>query len=204
MTIGNYLKKAVKFVIGGVVLGGAFVASAAHATPVLWEVNATRGPNSSSPADVVGSFVYDADTNMFSDIDLEASSAFLEISSVPITALSTSFSSSPTSWLFTDGSNENQAGSVFVTFTLSDGIALTNAGGLINAGGIEISQCVSDDGVVCTGVGRSAIALQFPGHIVSFNGTPIVSEVPLPAAAWMFLAGLGGLSAARRKGRDNS
>jgi len=28
-----------------------------------------------------------------------------------------------------------------------------------------------------------------------------VSEVPLPAAAWMFLAGLGGLSAARRKKR---
>ena len=28
-----------------------------------------------------------------------------------------------------------------------------------------------------------------------------VSEVPLPAAAWMFLVGLGGLSAARRKKR---
>ena len=28
-----------------------------------------------------------------------------------------------------------------------------------------------------------------------------VSEVPLPAAAWVFLAGLGGLSAVRRKKR---
>ena len=31
-----------------------------------------------------------------------------------------------------------------------------------------------------------------------------VSEVPLPAAAWMFLAGLGGLSAARRKKRASA
>lgn len=32
-------------------------------------------------------------------------------------------------------------------------------------------------------------------------GVFTASEVPLPAAAWMFLAGLGGLSAARRKRR---
>lgn len=173
-------------------IGAAMVATAAQAVPVRWELDAA-----SSDAAVAGSFIYDADTNAFSDIDLEASSAFVGISDHPINVLSAVGSPTPTRWRFSDGSNESQIGNIFLSFILTNGGALTNAGGLITDAQLDIARCTSSNGARCTGSRISSIVSQISGHKFTLTGTP--TEVPLPAAAWFFIAGLAGLGAMRKR-----
>ncbi|HOP19024.1 MAG TPA: PKD domain-containing protein [Amphiplicatus sp.] len=154
------------------------IATAASASPVLWEVDA-----SSLDARVTGSFVYDADTGVFSEIEIEASSNFIGISALPIDTLSAQFPSTAGRWRFTDGSPENQTGSVWAEFYLTTGVALTNAGGAVSAYYIFLTQCTFVNNSLCSGTGNSRIDNPNPSGGISLVGTPI-SAPDLPPTAF--------------------
>ena len=154
------------------------IATAASASPVLWEVDA-----SSSITRVTGSFVYDADTGAFSEIEIEASSSPLGIVALPIDTLSAETTSTAGQWRFTDGSPENQTGSVQAEFLLLTGVALTNAGGAVAADFIVLTKCTSGGSSMCSGFISSGITSGSISQSISLVGTPI-SAPDLPPTAF--------------------
>jgi hypothetical protein len=79
-----------------------------------------------------------------------------------------------------------------ITATLSDGTS--SSSGTVVAAGTEL---------IFTGVALNSplnVSFQWTNNTTgSFNADLLMSPVPLPAAGWMLLAGLGGIAALRRR-----
>ena len=110
-----------RFVAVFLLAGGLLLAGGANAVPVTWSINMTFTSNDT----VVGSFVYDADTNTYSNISV----VYTE-SGTPFTLSACSATCNNNRFVFaTAVGNGNPA----IDFALSGGQLLTNAGGTINS-----------------------------------------------------------------------
>jgi hypothetical protein len=154
----------------------------ANAVPVTWVLDGVMFDDGGV---ATGSFVYDADTDLY--IDVSISSLFYyqvipthynEVSAWPGELDSTTLS------LYTEESEgiTSYQDLIFLDFDQ----ALSNAGGTIGVTGWESSA---------TTVGLSG-ASSADHYIIS--GT-VVSAVPVPAAVWLFGSALAGLGWMRRK-----
>jgi hypothetical protein len=152
---------------------------------VLWTLNATQD----SGGTVVGSFVYDAATNLYSNIGITTT--------VPTGTFDTSDiaplfgAPSPTRLTLVDGFVAGANAGKPVIF-LEFNPALTNLGGSVNIAGSLDGLCIQAN---CIGIGLGIGDTQVGGFISgNVSGTPVAaSAVPEPATLFLCGSGLAGL-----------
>jgi hypothetical protein len=180
----------------------ALTATTATAIPVKWETDTSTGfwlvtngiVTEVAQKRITGSFVYDADLDQFSDIDLHVETFFPVLNYAPdyqdqfspYQGSQVSFSSEPVSADMTGASLL-----VLQTFATQ----LTNAGGSLT-NYYWVSRLCLD---ASCGYYSQNIGQVLTGSYLT--GTPVVASVPLPAGLPLLLAGLGGLGVLRRKRR---
>jgi hypothetical protein len=157
----------------GVIAAGFWFASAAYAFPVTWVVDINGGA-------ISGTFVFDADTNTLSAVDiLSVSGPFLgpafdlHYSDVDVV------SAGPIGMELTKATTDG----VIQTLLVFDG-PLTNAGGTLGFGPLAHQVELFPGG----GAGGRTFSL-----------TSSVSAIPIPAAVWLFGSGLGLLGFVRKR-----
>jgi hypothetical protein len=175
----------------------AFAPVNASATPVLWNLNATiTGGTASGTA--VGSFVYDADTNLYSSVAItttlpaasfstnEIFAAFYPVSNMSLQLIDN----------FVPGANVGNP-----TIAMLYTAALTNGGGSL---GLESGASFAG---LCAVANCNAILFTSSGVTVGgfvsgqLTGTPVVSTVPEPATLVLCSAGLIGAGVRRWRQR---
>ncbi|MGI9308973.1 MAG: hypothetical protein ACR2P6_06910 [Gammaproteobacteria bacterium] len=172
-------------------IAAAFSASSAQAIPVEWTLNTVQFDDGGT---ATGSFVYDADTDTYTDfsiqtfwVDPSRSAGFWDNG---LTAIQ---SATPTELIvanyFLDSFQE-----LFEELTLNYSGALTNSGGTYSLSGSERFTHIYDDpdlGIV-----------QDAGDRLIVSGTVSTNVIPIPAAVWLFSSGLGLLGFLKRKGQS--
>jgi hypothetical protein len=166
----------------------AFAPAKASATPVLWTLNITN----SSGGTVVGSFVYDASTNLYSSIAITTT---VPTATFDTNDLAPIFGTPSATGLeliegFVAGANVNKP---MIQFFWVGG--LTDLGGVQLVGGEDGICALNDCGVVNATNGGFLTG----GHV---SGTPVAaSSVPEPATLFLCSAGLIGAGVRRWRQR---
>lgn len=193
----KHLKLATLFII--------FLAATAHATPVQWNIQDLSFDNGSV---ATGSFVFDRDTNSFTDIaiSITAGTDFIAQSFDAIAPRSGNlfgaiFTTLP---LFNDDtnpacdpglfSNPTTCGSNAIGIIVSPQ-TMSNSGGTLTISRSFLGFC-SDP--VCNS-GSWAFRNSYRNTNVGTISTTSVSSVPLPATFWLLFSGLTGLITVKRK-----
>jgi hypothetical protein len=171
----------------------AFVAlvglpATASATPVLWTLNVTKGFFGNPVGTVVGSFVYDADTNQYSSV------------AITMTSPAASFDTSDLGGaLF----GPNSASKLQLIFNFVPGanlgktaLVLRFGGVMTNLGGSLILSSLSAAGI-CESGSCDAFDPGFGDISGNVTGTPVASSVPEPATLVLFSAGVLGVGVRR-------
>jgi len=141
----------------------------AQAIPVSWTLSAS---SNTWYTNAYGTFTYDADTNVYSNINLTTNSA----SGYFDDYLPDTVAIAKSDFLRTDGF----CGIGPCWLALSFGDALTNAGGTVSLVPSSFVRNLDTDG------------------IASLAGSVSASNVPVPAAVWLFGSALAGLGWIRR------
>lgn len=167
------------------------VVGSAQAAPVTWNFDSVVVEQLQpvvAHANLTGSFTYDADTNVYSDILIQSGLG---------PYFGTTYTESAyTSWKASAIESPSSNGVIFNVYasgldcpdycdyslTLSFGSALTNSGGAISLGGNEV-------------LAGPTWGLLGERYIISGS----VSAVPVPAAVWLFASALAGLGWLKRR-----
>jgi len=205
----------------------------AYAVPVLWELPPGSGqPYTSYPSypysdnvgiwgvgtgggfdlkfQLSGSFVYDADTNLYSDVDLVLDDGWRAITSV-----SCSYGDEATScpdqygvtFAYIGEYNHENYSQAKEYYQLNFDAPLTNAGGEVSLFGDCGIPGYCDIGprtskwMVCDGLVGCVDGIATENAIWAWGGNEkiIGSVVPVPAAVWLFGSALAGLGFMRRR-----
>jgi len=189
----------------------------AWAIPVMWTLDGVTFRDEvydpatifigETGAGVTGSFVYDADTNTYSDIAVTVEAGATEEIS-PFWPELTYFGIAP--WIFpplVSGANGVTLqshpficpGGCSNELSLVYASPLTNAGGTValDTSGASVSVDASVEMVFGNNLSGGRGSLHIARRIA--GGTLIGTVVPLPAAVWLFGSGLAGLGFLRRK-----
>ena len=149
------------------------LAQASFAAPVTWTLE--NGLAGALP--LTGSFAFDADAGLYSDIDIYQNGGASPI----LTDANLDESGSTASTLVLDLSGFQ------LSYVFSFETPLSNAGGVVNFSGYVFDE--SEFGDLCGGL---AVCANLSGQVVA-------SVVPIPAAAWLFGSALAGLGWSRRR-----
>lgn len=172
-----------------------------HAVPVSWDVNYQnnnfiRGELRSSFT-VTGSFIFDADTGVYSSIDLTTVGFGTDLIGTSYTFVGPR-PNRPESQVFfdTDPGSADLSNARHLSYL---GPALTNSGGVFSnlddfTFGFSATRCNEPNCIFTT---SSGIPVRTSNS--TLVGTPVLSEVPLPASGLLLLAGLGGMAIWRRR-----
>lgn len=179
---------AVAALAAGLSLGGG---QAAKAVTLTWDI--TGGTNGAG--DFSGSFDFDADTGIYSNVNVSVSGG-ASLSAQVFSFVTTTTVGAPSASLSSFGTLASGAMTGGYNLGIQWSSPLSNAGGTTAAAVAALWDCV-DAG--CTyGAATSVITLR---PSTSVTARPLeIAPVPLPAAAPMLLAGLAGFGLmARRK-----
>ena len=162
----------------------------ANAIPVEWTLENIRFDDGTG---ATGSFVFDADTSEWSDINIRTSIAnsFDGATYLELSASATKPSFDDEVWVVNESSGFIDPRAFLL---LLEG-PMTNAGGIINLqlfGEIACDDVTCDDGYLLRRSELEENTNDGPGYISG-------SVVPVPAAVWLFGSALAGLGWFRRK-----
>ncbi len=193
--------KQLKLIITALILISPF---AANADPLLWTLDYSN-PGSNPNMTVDGTFIYDADTNVFGDINV------VGIDILGLNILDTTYiftdpadTNSSSTFKFWDSLAADRTGAKFIQVFLQTS-GLSNAGGLISllaTDGLSIfaSRCTN---ATCTGTQGYSIAVAPVPATGTLVGVPVPDPepTPVPEPGTLALLGLGlaGMSMRRRK-----
>lgn len=175
-------KQSYMKVVSMVVFLLALVPLSANSAPVKWIVDVQLDDLTGTGA-VTGMFVYDADTNSFSDVNVSAVGDMFPAASATLISVIDQYSSANSLDFVPTAGDLTGVQDVYLNLNAS----MTNAGGVIDVTAVETYECLD---APCD------------NFDLLYSGTPIVgtiSSVPLPAAAWLFGSGLIGLIGMARK-----
>ncbi len=166
-------------------------ATTAVAVPVQWDVDFSSDFGfSGEEVSASGSFIYDADTDQYSDISIDLVYSFLGVSATVDTVFA-QFSN--------DVATFGEAASD-LTRTVQLSLGSNLEGGLKNSGGIVglglLSVFVCEDKICASRTGFGTQALE-----ASITGTP-VSTIPLPATGALLAGAFGLLGWCRYRRND--
>lgn len=171
---------------------------AANADPVHWTLDYSN-PGANPNMTVAGTFIYDADINVFSDInvagvDVAGNNILDTIYTLTDPAqINTAFS-----FLFWDSVAADRTGAKYINiFTGAN--SLTNAGGLISllatdGASIFAGRC---NNALCTSRSQYSVSVSPDPAAGTLNGVPV--SVPEPGTMALFGIGLAGMGLARRR-----
>jgi hypothetical protein len=186
------LAAAMLFVVGSAL---SLVAPRAEAAFIPWTLtNVTFIDNDNTTGLLSGSFEYDAASNTYQNISITNTTTSRFNSSYPFGSPITLFPGVPnaTRLLVMDGAPHAGAHELLLTFVS----ALTSSGGTValqtGLSNSFLAACLTNN---CS-VPNVVVAL---GRITGGS----VTAVPLPAAGWLLLSGLGGLGALARRRRES-
>ncbi len=164
----------------------------ANAAPVTWTLVDAAFEDGGTAS---GTFTYDADTNVYSNIDIVTTAGSIQ-SGAEYHLLPSLFAFSATRFGATPVPPPGLAGKTIFSITWAN--ALTNNGGLVSI----LTGSPSAEGL-CLNFNCSIFNGYKGGarNFVSGYVTTDASPVPLPAALPLFLAGLAGVGALKRKKR---
>jgi len=181
------IKKTTRALFAGTVAASAaLISTNAMADPVSWEF---EGANINDTLVASGSFVYDADTNVFSDIDISANDTFgIDFTNTTYTILSPTVPASATDWAFVDVlTGPDRTGEKSIRFSTT-AAPLTNDGGTIDNStvpgpsmlSIKFNRCVNSDCTTEQSANFGSIVLS-GGQVVDQDtavliGTPIIFD----------------------------
>ncbi len=177
----SYLRTSLIMCCAVLMLGLAAVFAPAKAIPVTWTLQDWTFNDGGSAS---GSFVYDADTNVFSDMFIATTNGSARTGAIygsVINGGDTAISAVPFAGFPSLLSSPN----LMVMFAEQ----LTNAGGLVN---VFMGQEATCNNAACTNV---------TGPLRFLEEGAAVSAVPIPAALPLFLTGLVALVAVSRRKR---
>lgn len=181
----------------------------ASATPVLWAMDYTNRNGTIGADQWSGSFTYDADTNVFSAINISRVFRLTDgttLSSATYTltdplGLNLARPDGPNTarhFLLWDSVEPDRTGAHYAEFLLfGPGQGLTNAGGVVSLNQVDFSLvfAVTCGNAGCTSGSGTPVSSDATGSLV---GTPVVvSDVPEPAP--LALLGVAALAAMRRR-----
>ena len=165
----------------------------ASAAPVTWDLVDVAFEDGGTAS---GTFTYDADTNLYSAINIVTTAGSIQ-GGAEYDLLPSLFAFSATRFGAVPVPSPGLSGLTIFSITLAS--ALTNAGGsvaILTGKDSAEGLCTNFNCSIFNGFGGGA-----RNFVSGYVSTEAASEVPLPAALPMFLAGLAGVGALRRKKR---
>ena len=162
---------------------GCLLAGTAAALPVKWDVQMTYGLNS-----VNGSFVYDADTNTYSDISIAYTHSTGLTGTIDRTAVYVGLPAGPDIFVASDVDGPDYTGQIMFGIEKNTTDFLTNTGGVVTRNA-DLLRCISANCNASSGGGGPA----------TLTGTVLTAVVPVPAAGGLLLSAAAFLGWRRRR-----
>jgi len=165
-------------------VAGVFLSSAALAIPVKWTLQSVVFTDGGT---AFGSFIYDADTNIYSGVDITTTSG-TALSGTVYKFTNPTVSGSASIAQFLDADGADLTGARFFGLLPADDLSNELISTSIN--GLDTGEYTCINSTCNTGPGLRGLG---SGYITAS------SVVPVPAAAWLFGSALAGLGWLRRK-----
>lgn len=164
---------------------GAAIALPAQALPVIWTLTDVEFDDGGT---ATGSFIYDADSGIFSNVALSTVGGF-----APGGDYADVLFGADTDALLVFDAFDDLTGAPALQLIFQT--PLTNAGGFVDLTFIDpffssFEQTCFDSGCFSAGVDRTMV-----------SGGLVGTVVPLPAAGWLLVSGLGAAAGLRRRAR---